>query len=91
MDNLETTVNEIIRRFVKDKEGEIPLEAKLEDGLGMDSLGFVEMIMALEETYDLVISSEEGKQLITANDVLEYMKRATQEKTEPPHTESRKI
>jgi acyl carrier protein len=82
MENLESTVNEIIRRFLQEKESEIPLDAKLEEDLGMDSLGFVEMIMALEETYDLSISSEEGKRLITAQDVLEYMKRATQERAE---------
>lgn len=44
------------------------------DDLGADSLDIVELIMAMEEEFDLEIPDEEAEKLLTLNDVLTYLK-----------------
>lgn len=78
MECVEDTVKKLIARFLNDKpKGDFPLDAKLEEDLGMDSLGFVEMIMVLEDTYHVSISSEDGKRLVKVGDVVECVAKAS--------------
>lgn len=55
---------------------EIGLETSFKDDLGADSLDLYELIMALEEKYNLEIPSEEltDMQLETVEDVVEFLK-----------------
>lgn len=67
-----------IKDVIVDQLGVEPDEVKLEssfiDDLGADSLDIVEMIMALEEEFDMEIPDEEAEKLTTVNDVVEYIK-----------------
>ncbi|WP_041643871.1 acyl carrier protein [Mahella australiensis] len=69
---------EKIRDVIVDQLGVEPDEVKLEssfiDDLGADSLDIVELIMALEEEFDMEIPDEEAENLTTVNDVVEYIK-----------------
>ncbi|WP_291954192.1 acyl carrier protein [Mahella sp.] len=69
---------EKIRDVIVDQLGVEPDEVKLEssfiDDLGADSLDIVELIMALEEEFDMEIPDEEAEKLTTVNDVVEYIK-----------------
>ena len=49
-------------------------EASFIDDLGADSLDIVELIMALEEQFDLEIPDEDAEKIVTVNDVVEYIK-----------------
>ena len=55
-------------------EENVNSEASFIDDLGADSLDIVELIMALEEEFDLEIPDAEAEKIVTVNDVVEYIK-----------------
>ena len=52
----------------------IELKTAFIDDLGADSLDVVELIMALEEEFDMEIPEEEAEKIVTVEDVVEYIK-----------------
>lgn len=56
------------------EEEEITLESSFIDDLGADSLDIVELIMALEEEFDLEIPDKEAEKISTVGDAVEYIK-----------------
>ena len=55
-------------------ENEVTLEASFVDDLGADSLDLVELIMALEDEFDIEIPDNAAEQISTVSDVVEYIK-----------------
>ena len=55
-------------------ENNITMEASFIDDLGADSLDIVELIMALEEEFDIEISDSDAEKVVTVGDVVEYIK-----------------
>ncbi len=53
---------------------EIVPEASFIDDLGADSLDIVELVMAMEEVFDLEISDEDAEKIQTFGDVVSYLK-----------------
>ena len=53
---------------------QVTMDASLADDLGADSLASVELVMALEEKYEIEIPSEELTELTTVGSVMEYLK-----------------
>ncbi|KUO75157.1 MAG: acyl carrier protein [Clostridia bacterium BRH_c25] len=53
---------------------EVTLESSFIDDLGADSLDIVELLMALEEEFDIEIPDEEAEKLATVGDVVDYIK-----------------
>ena len=49
-------------------------EASFIDDLGADSLDIVELVMAMEEEFDVEIPDEDAEKLKTVNDVIAYLK-----------------
>ncbi|MGG7163671.1 acyl carrier protein [Clostridium ihumii] len=58
---------------------EITLESSFIDDLGADSLDIVELIMALEEEFDIEIPDEDAEKISTVGDVTEYLKTRIEE------------
>jgi acyl carrier protein len=56
---------------------DVTLEASFMDDLGADSLDVVELIMALEEEFEIEIPDEEAEKIQTVNDVVDYIKEHT--------------
>ena len=52
---------------------EVKPEASFIEDLGADSLDIVELIMALEEEYDIEIPDEDAEKIQTVNDVTNYV------------------
>ncbi len=52
----------------------ITMETTFLDDLGADSLDVVELIMALEEEFDMEIPEAEAEKITTVGDVVEYIK-----------------
>ena len=52
---------------------EVNPEASFIDDLGADSLDIVELIMALEEEYDMEIPDEDAEKIQTVDDVTKYI------------------
>jgi len=75
-------VNSVVFNKVKDiiveqlgvDESEVTMEASFIDGLGADSLDIVELIMALEEEFDLEIPDKDAEKIVTVGDAVEYIK-----------------
>ena len=55
-------------------ESEITAETNFKDDLGADSLDLFELVMALEEEYDIEIPAEELTELVTVGSVIDYLK-----------------
>lgn len=51
----------------------IDMDTELVRDLGVDSIDTVELIMAVEETYDITISDKEAQELKTVGDVVEFI------------------
>ncbi|MCX8075041.1 MAG: acyl carrier protein [Clostridia bacterium] len=52
----------------------ITMETTFIDDLGADSLDIVELIMALEEEFDMEIPEAEAEKIVSVADVVEYIK-----------------
>jgi len=67
-------VKEIIIEQLGVAETAVTSEASFIDDLGADSLDIVELIMALEEEFDLEIPDTDAEKVVTVGDVVEYIK-----------------
>jgi len=55
-------------------ETAVTMESSFIDDLGADSLDIVELVMALEEEFDLEIPDTDAEKVVTVGDVVEYIK-----------------
>lgn len=67
-------IKEVIIEQLGVEEDAVKLDTSFIDDLGADSLDIVELIMALEEEFDLQIPDSEAEKIMTVNDVVEYIK-----------------
>ena len=67
-------VKEIIVEQLGVTENAVTEEASFIDDLGADSLDIVELIMALEEEFDIEIPDADAEKVVTVGDVVEYIK-----------------
>ncbi len=67
-------VKEIIVEQLGVAENTVTMEASFIDDLGADSLDIVELIMALEEEFDLEIPDADAEKVVSVGDVVEYIK-----------------
>ncbi|PYX69493.1 MAG: acyl carrier protein [Acidobacteria bacterium] len=71
----EEKVKQIISEQLGIEESEITSNSSFADDLGADSLDQVELVMALEEAFELEISDEDAEKIRTVRDVLEYVEK----------------
>ena len=67
-------IKKIIVEQLGVEEDEITMESSFIDDLGADSLDIVELIMALEEEFDLEIPDSEAEKISTVGDIVDYIK-----------------
>ena len=72
MSNFEK-VQEIVADKLGAEKSKITPEASFIDDLGADSLDTVELIMKMEEDFDIEIPDEEAEKLKTVGDVVKYL------------------
>lgn len=68
-------VKEIVVEQLGVKPEDLSMQSSLIDDLGADSLDMVELIMALEEEFNLEISDEDAEKISTVGDVVDYIKK----------------
>ena len=71
--SVEDQVKEIIIDQLGVDEGQVKPEASFIDDLGADSLDTVELVMALEEKFDVEIPDEDAEKMKTVGDATKYM------------------
>jgi acyl carrier protein len=76
VDNIFNKVKSIVAEQLGVDEEEITLDTSFED-LNADSLDIVELIMALEEEFDIEIPDEDAEKLTTVGAAVEYIRERT--------------
>lgn len=66
-------VKQMILNELKVEESKITLEARLQEELGADSLDAVELVMNIEDEFDISISDEAAQGLKTVGDLVRYI------------------
>lgn len=68
-------VKAVIIEQLSVNDSEIKLESRFVDDLGADSLDVVELVMALEEKFEIEIPDEEAEKIATVKDVVDYIEK----------------
>ncbi|MFC1821369.1 acyl carrier protein [Thermodesulfobacteriota bacterium] len=76
MSEIEEKIIKIICEQLNVPEENVVPSASFVDDLGADSLDQVELIMAMEEEFDLSIPDEEAEKITTVQDAMDYVKKA---------------
>jgi acyl carrier protein len=66
----------IIVEVLNVDESEVKMESTFVDDLGADSLDVFQIIMGLEEEFDIEIPNEEAEKIVTVGDAVEQIKKA---------------
>ena len=69
-------VRDIIVEVLNVDESEVTMESTFIDDLGADSLDVFQIIMGLEEEFDIEIPNEAAEKIVTVGDAVEQIKAA---------------
>jgi acyl carrier protein len=75
---IEAKVKELIIQQLEVSEDQLKPEASFTDDLKADSLAVVELVLALEQEFDLEIPDEETEKIKTVQDAINYIKANAQ-------------
>lgn len=68
-------LKDIISQELNIQKDKIKLESRLSEDLGLDSIDAVELIMKLEEDYNISISDDEIKNVKTVRELVDYVNK----------------
>ena len=69
-------LKKIVSEVLNVEEDEITMETTFVDDLGADSLDVFQIIMGIEEEFDIEINNEEAENIVTVADAVEQIKNA---------------
>ena len=75
---IKNRIVEIIANQLGIEEEDVTAAASVIDDLGADSLDVVELVMALEEEFDLEIPDEEAEKITSVQNIFDYLANALQ-------------
>ena len=75
MSSIEERVRTIIAEQLDQDDSDIVPEASFIDDLGADSLDLVELVMHMEEEFDVEIPDEEAENIRTVQDAINYIEQ----------------
>lgn len=76
MASIEERVKQIVAEQLGVDEDQVTPEAAFMDDLGADSLDTVELVMALEEEFDIEISDEDAEKIQKVQDAVDYISQS---------------
>lgn len=68
-------LQKIIKKQLDVEVQKITLESSIVNDLGADSLDLIELIIAVEEEFDVQISDEEAEKIKTVKDIIDYLEK----------------
>ena len=74
MEEVQSKLKEIVMDRLNAEEDQIKPEASFVEDLGADSLDIVELIMGIEEEFDIEIPDEDAEKLTTVGEAMDYVK-----------------
>ncbi len=77
MNDIEGRVKKIVAEQLAVELEQVVLTASFADDLGSDSLDGVELIMALEEEFDIEIPDEDAEKIVTVQSAIDYISKKT--------------
>lgn len=77
MASIEERVKQIVAEQLGVDEDQVTNQAAFMDDLGADSLDTVELVMALEEEFDIEISDEDAEKIQKVQDAVDYINQAS--------------
>lgn len=77
----ETLKNLIIERLNLDENTEINMDTSFVNDLEADSIGLVELIMGIEDEYEIEIDDENAEKIKTVRDAVEYLEAIINKKS----------
>jgi acyl carrier protein len=72
-------IREIIVEQLDVEEEKVTLEASITEDLGADSLDVVDLVMSIEESFDIEIPDEEVENIKTVGDIVKYIEANTED------------
>ena len=72
-------LRDIIVEVLNVDETEVTMASTFIDDLGADSLDVFQIIMGIEEEFDIEIPNEEAEKIVTVGDAVEQIKKAVSE------------
>ena len=79
--NVEERVSDVIAKQLGVKKEKIKLESSFADDLGADSLDTVEVVMTLEEEFNIEIPDEDAEKIATVAEAVKYIEQKQRNKT----------
>lgn len=73
MSNIEQRITKIVAEQLGVPEADVKLTQHLQDDLGADSLDSVELVMALEDEFELEIEDTVAEKLTTVQSIVDYL------------------
>ena len=73
MSEIEQRVKKIVAEQLGASEADVKNESSFVDDLGADSLDTVELVMALEEEFEVEIPDEEAEKITTVQQAIDYV------------------
>ncbi|NLD05132.1 MAG: acyl carrier protein [Synergistaceae bacterium] len=74
LEEVQAKLKEIVMDRLNAEEEQIKQEASFVEDLGADSLDIVELIMGIEEEFDIEIPDEDAEKLTTVGEAMNYVK-----------------
>lgn len=74
IEEIQAKLKEIVMDRLNAEEEQIKPEASFVEDLGADSLDIVELIMGIEEEFDIEIPDEDAEKLTTVGEAMDYVK-----------------
>lgn len=72
-------IKDIIVEQLDVEEDAVTMEASISEDLGADSLDVVDLVMSIEESFDVEIPDEEVENIKTVGDIVKYIENKVEE------------
>lgn len=77
-EEIHARIIEVIRKQLDLEQGEVKLESRFVEDLRADSLAVAEILLIVEEIYDVILDDEEMDNIRTVKDAVDYIKARTE-------------